>query len=131
MVKHINPADMHATQNYSQGIMVPASARILFIGGQNAVGSDGKVVGGKDIAAQTEQAIANLIKVLKAAGAELDNLVRVGIYLVRDVDIQPGFEAWMKHWDKHDKPPIVTAVRVWGLANPEFLVEIEATAVLP
>ncbi len=131
MVKHINPEGMHAAQNYTQGILVPASARILFIGGQNAVGPDGKIVGGNDIAKQTEQAVSNMEKVLKAAGAGLDNLVRVGIYLARDADIQPGFEVWMKHWGDHPKPPIVTAVRVWGLANPEFLVEIEATAVLP
>lgn len=130
MVKHINPEGMHQNPVYSQAIMVPASARILFIGGQNAVGPDGKIVGGKDIAKQTEQAVSNLEKVLKAAGAGLENLVRVGIFLKDDVDINPGFEVWMKHWGKREKPPIVTALRVAGLANPEFLIEIEATAAL-
>jgi enamine deaminase RidA (YjgF/YER057c/UK114 family) len=131
MVKHINPEGMHQNPAYSQAILVPASARILFIGGQNAVGADGKIVGGRDIAAQTEQAVSNLEKVLKAAGAGLENLVRVGIFLVADVDLRPGFEVWMKHWGKREKPPIVTGLRVSGLAHPDFLIEIEATAVLP
>ena len=60
----------------------------------------------------------------------VDDLVRVGLYLKGEGDITPGFEAWMARAGQIANPPTVTVIRVLGLANPDFLVEIEATAVL-
>jgi enamine deaminase RidA (YjgF/YER057c/UK114 family) len=115
---------------FSQGIVIPAGARTLIIGGQNGVDDKGQLVS-KDLAGQTTKAVDNLIKVLETAGGTIENLVRVGIYLKGDIDIQPGFEAWMQRWGQRPNPPTVVAMRVAGLATPDVLVEIEATAVLP
>jgi enamine deaminase RidA (YjgF/YER057c/UK114 family) len=128
---HLNPDGMHKNPAFSQGIIIPPGLRTLIIGGQNAVNEKGEVVGKGDIAAQTTQAVDNLIKVLEAAGGTLDNLVRVGLLLRDDADLQAGFGAWMAKAGNLKKPPTVTAAFVSKLATPDYLVEIEGTAVLP
>ena len=126
----INPAGMLKSPAFSQGIVVPAGARTLIIGGQNGVDETGQVVG-KNLGAQTAKAVDNLIKVLEAAGGTLEGLVRLGIYVKGDLDIRPGFEAWMQRWGQRPNPPTIVVLRVAGLGmSPDVLVEIEATAVL-
>ena len=128
---HLNPDGMHRNPAFSQGIIIPAGARTLIIGGQNAVNAKGEVVGKGDIVAQTNQALDNLTMVLEAAGGTLDNLVRVGLFLRDDADLKAGFGAWMARAGKLKNPPTVTAAMVAQLATPDYLIEIEATAVLP
>lgn len=130
-IEHLNPDGMYKSPVFSQGIVLPANARILLIGGQNGVNDKGEIVHKTDIAKQTEQALANMQKVLAAAGATVTDLVKVTIILHQDADLQAGFGAWMKVWGNNTNPPVVTALRVPGFANPDFLIEIEAQAVLP
>ena len=129
-VEYLNPEGMHHNPAFSQGIVLPAGARTLLIGGQNAVDADGQVVGKGDLGAQTTKALANLQLCLEAAGAKLEQLVQVKIYLAGDIDIRPGFGAWMAVWGNRPNPPTVSGIRVHGLANPDYLVEIEAVAVI-
>ncbi len=130
-VTHLNPDGMYRSPVFSQGIILPANARILLIGGQNGVNAQGEVVASGDVVKQTEQALVNLQKVLEAAGAGLEDLVKVTIIMQQDIDLNAAFGAWMAVWGKRTSPPTVTALRVTGLANPDFLIEIEAQAVLP
>lgn len=131
-IVHINPDSMHRNPAFSQGIIIPANSRVLIIGGQNAVNAKGEIVGKGDIAAQTKQAVANLLTVLEAASGALDGLVRVGLILREDADLMAGFGAWMEvAGSKLRNPPTVTTSIVSKLAAPDFLIEIEATAVLP
>lgn len=130
-VEYINPPEMHHNPAFSQGIIIPPGARILLVGGQNAVSPEGAVVGKGDIGRQTEQALANMVKVIDAAGGTLDNLVKVTLLIQHGVDLAPGFAAWMKVWGQRPNPPIVTAMMVAGLAHPDYLIEIEAQVVLP
>lgn len=127
-IERLNPKGMHGNPAYSQGVALPASARIVLIGGQNGIDADGQIVGKGDIAAQTAQALANLAMVLEAGGARLDDLVRLSIYIVGDADIRLAFGAWIAFWADRGPPPVVTGVRVLGLANPDFLIEIEGQA---
>lgn len=127
--EHINPEDMHRSPAFSQGIVVPVGMRTLIIGGQNGVDETGKVVS-NDLAGQTARAVDNMIKVLEAAGGSLDNLVRVGLYIKGEGDIMPGFNEWMRRTSQIKNPPTVTGIRVLGLGHPDFLIEIEATAML-
>lgn len=129
-IEHINPQGMHRNPAFSQAILLPAGARMLIIGGQNAVDAAGEVVGKGDPGAQTAKALDNLQLCLRAAGATLEQLVQVRIYLVGDIDLRPGFGAWMAVWGNRADPPTVTGIRVHGLAHPDFLVEIEALAVV-
>lgn len=131
VIEHINPEGMHRNPAFSQGIIIPAGARTLVIGGQNAVDENGQVVGKGDMAAQTTKALDNLITVLEAAGGDLNGLIRVGIYFREDADIGAGFGAWMARAGAIRNPPAVVGIKVAGLAHPDFLIEIEATAILP
>ncbi|TPI68373.1 RidA family protein [Mesorhizobium sp. B2-8-9] len=127
-IERLNPQGMHSNPAYSQGVSLPASARIVLVGGQNGVDAEGNIVGKGDLAAQTMQALANLAKVLEAGGAKLEDLVSLSVYIVGDQDIASGFGAWMALWANRAPPPIIKALRVVGLGNPDFLIEIEGQA---
>lgn len=129
-IEHVHPEGMLKSPVYSQGIVLPAGARMLLIGGQNGVDEKGQLVS-RDFGEQSAKAIDNVIRVLEAAGGTLDQLVRLAIYVKGDVDIRPGFEAWMKRWGQRSNPPVIVVLRVAGLGmSPDVLIEIEATAAL-
>lgn len=130
-VEHLNPEGMYHSPVFSQGIILPANARILLIGGQNGVNAQGEIVGKGDVVKQTEQALANMQQVLAAAGARLEDLVKVTIIMQQDIDLRAAFGAWMAVWGQRTNPPTVTGFRVAGLGNPDVLIEIEAQAVMP
>ncbi|MBE0579295.1 RidA family protein [Devosia sp.] len=130
-VTRLNPEGMYRSPVFSQGIILPANARILLIGGQNGVNALGEVVARGDVVRQTEQALVNLQKVLEAAGAGLEDLVKVTIIMQQDIDLTAAFGAWMAVWGQRTNPPTVSAFRVPSLSNPDFLIEIDAQAVLP
>ena len=113
---------------YSQGILAEGK-RLLFIAGQTAVDADNNVVGKGDPAAQAEQVLKNMKAVLDEAGANFADIVKITTYITdprfRD-DLNP---ARLKYLG--DNPPASTLVVVAGLANADYLVEIEAIAVLP
>lgn len=129
-VTRLNPEGMHANPAYSQAVTVSGNARTIYIGGQNAVNAQGEIVGAGDIAAQTEQIFANLETVLAAAGATLHDVIKWTVYIVQGTDFMPGFAVFQQKWGTSAPPPIVTAAIVAGLAHPDFLVEIEAVAVV-
>lgn len=126
-IEHLNPAEIHSNPAYSQGVAVPAHARYVHVGGQNGVDAEGRIVA-PDLAAQTGQALANLAAVLAAGKARPEDLVGVSVYVAGDLDIRPAFGAWMAFWADRGPPPTVKMLRVAGLANPDFLIEIEALA---
>ncbi|RYE37522.1 MAG: RidA family protein [Hyphomicrobiales bacterium] len=130
-IEYVNPPGMYKSPIFSQGIILPANARILLIGAQNSVNEKGEVIHKGDVVKQTEQALANMQKVLEAAGATVENLVKTTIIMQQDIDLRAAFGAWMAVWGDRPNPPTVTGMRVVGLANPDFLIEIEAQAVLP
>ncbi len=129
-IEYVNPDGMHKSPVFSQGIILPANARLLLIGGQNAVNAQGEIVGKGDVVAQTKQALDNLQNVLAAAGGRLEDLVKTTIIMQQDIDLGAAFGVWMGVWGQRPNPPTVTGFRVPGLANPDFLIEIEAQAVL-
>lgn len=131
MVEFINPPSMYSNPAYAQAVIIPAGARTMLVGGQNAVAQDGSIVGVGDLAAQSKKAIENLIACLDTAGGDVTNLVQVTLAFKGDVDIMPGYLEWAKVWRKRSNAPTVNAAMVLGLAGPELLVEISAIAVLP
>jgi enamine deaminase RidA (YjgF/YER057c/UK114 family) len=130
VVTHLNPEGMHQNPAYSQGVVVEAPARTVYVGGQNAVSPEGQVVGVGDLAAQTELTLQNLATVLAAAGARLQDVVKLTVYLVQGQDFREGYGAFQRAWGDAP-PPAVSAAMVSGLAHPDFLVEIDAVAILP
>jgi enamine deaminase RidA (YjgF/YER057c/UK114 family) len=77
---------------------------------------------------QSKQALRNVITALEAAGASRENVTRLGIYMVQGQDVREGFAAAQEVWGMH--ATAITGFFVAGLARPDALVEIEATAAL-
>lgn len=86
-------------------------------------------VGLGDVAAQTEQAMANIKQLLDEAGSRLEDIVKIVIYLIDVRYREPVYQVigtWLK-----GIYPVSTGIVVTALARPEWLVEIDATAVIP
>jgi enamine deaminase RidA (YjgF/YER057c/UK114 family) len=129
-IEHINPDGLSKNPAFTQVIAVPAAARTVYVGGQNAVDAAGAVVGHGDIKAQAAKAVENLVTALTAAGALLENLVKMNIHLVAGQPLLPAFQAWQKVWGARAKPPCVSVLFVASLAHPDFLIEIDAVAAI-
>jgi len=86
-------------------------------------------VGVGDVEAQTEQAMANIALLLDEAGSELGDIVKVVVYLT-DIRFREPVYRVMGRWLK-GVHPVSTGLVVSALARPEWLVEIDATAVIP
>lgn len=112
---------------YSNAIKT-GPGNLLFISGQVALDTQGNVVGKGDIKAQTRQVLENLKAILTSVGATLDNIVKVTVFLT---DLQ-NFEAVTQVRMEYFKgtPPASTLVGVTALVSPDFLIEIEAIAVV-
>ena len=130
-VEHINPPTLTNNPAFTQVISVPSTARTIYVGGQNALDLHRNLIGRGDLAQQTDQACENLQLALEAAGAKLEHLVKCTIYLVAGQQPSVGFQAWLKLWGDRPHPPTVSVLLVAGLANPEFLIEIDAIAAVP
>ncbi len=130
-VKHINPKGLPKSSAFTNVIVVAGPAKTIYVGGQDAIDASGSIVGKGDIGRQTEQVLANLQTALVAAGADLADVVKWNVYVVEGQPLQPAFEAFQRAWGQRPSPPAITVVIVSGLARPEFLVEMDAIAVVP
>jgi len=130
-VLYINPDGLPRNPAFTNVIVVTGQVKTIYIGGQDAVDASGAIVGKGDIKKQTEQVLANLQTALQAGGAELEHVVKWNLYVVQGQPIQPGFEAFQQFWGRRPNPPAISMMFVSGLANPDFLVEMDAIAVVP
>ncbi|MFF4347009.1 RidA family protein [Streptomyces sp. NPDC001530] len=110
--------------------VVMGTGRFVAISGQLALDEDGKLVGEGDPDAQARQVFENLRRCLAAAGATFDDVVKL-TFFVTDMAHMPAIRAARDAYIPADRLPAASAVQVAGLVRPEFLMEIEAYAVLP
>ena len=125
----INPWTWQDQLGYVQANEVSGTQRTLFLAGQASVDVEGRPVHPEDMGAQLTQAIDNLETVLREAGAELSDVIRLNIYTT---DVDRFFEAYGAAAGRLAEAgcrPASTLLGVTRLAYPELLVEIEATAV--
>lgn len=125
----LNPDSMHKNPAFTQVITVTTPATMIYVGGQNGVAADGKVVG-DTIAAQSAQAYQNVLTALDAAGATINDVVSMTLYIVQGQSLQEGFAAIQPLMGKDTKPSTISMMFVAGLANPAYLIEISAVAAL-
>lgn len=130
-IDYINPANMVKPRGYSHAISVSGNHRTVYIGGQNAIDGDGNLIGKDNLGEQTEQVLANIEKILESVGATLDNIVKFNIHILQGQNPQEGFMAFQKMWDMEQNYPTITVVFVAGLGNPDWLIEIDAIAIIP
>ena len=130
-VEFLNPDGLPRNPAFSNVAVVSGSVRTIYIGGQDAVDAEGKVVGKGDIAAQTEQVLRNLRTALAAAGAGPEHVVKWNVLIIEGQDFRAGYAAFQRVWGDRPNPPVITGAVVKGLAHPDFLVEMDAIAVVP
>jgi 2-iminobutanoate/2-iminopropanoate deaminase len=111
------------TGPFNQAIRI---GNLVFTAGQAGRNRETGQMG--DIAEQAEWAIRNISAILEAAGASLDDVVKVTVYLKQGVDTKAFNEVYSAHF--REPRPARSSVFVAGLKNPEMLVELEAIAVV-
>lgn len=128
-ITRLNPANLPKNPAFTQVAIVEAPTRMIYVGGQNAVNEAHEIVG-QDIATQTTQTIKNLIAALDAAGATLQDVFKMTIYIVQGQPVHEALAAFQQLPESSANPPTISVVIVAGLANPEFLIEIDAVAAI-
>jgi len=123
-LERINPSNLAQPRGYTH---VVKAGNTVYIAGQVGRRPDGTLAG-SDIGSQTDQVFQNLRAALASVGAGFENVTKITVFLTHREDI-PGFRTAR---DKHvtGEPPASTLVLISGLAEPEFRVEVEATAVI-
>lgn len=115
--------------HFSQATVIEASGTLVFISGMTARRPDGSIAGVGDITIQTKQVCENIKSAVEAAGGSLDDVCRVDVY-VRNME---HFEAIHAVRRQYFKPPLPasTMVEVTKFVSPDYLIEINAIAVIP
>ena len=126
MQYYLRPDGLPPVNGYSHAVAF--TGRMVVVSGQVPVDGQGRLVGQDDPAAQVRQVFANLSAALAAAGARMDQVVKLTVYLMDLADLRV-FRQVRDSYISADRPPASSLVQVSGLVNPEFRVEIEALAV--
>jgi enamine deaminase RidA (YjgF/YER057c/UK114 family) len=129
-VRHSNPSGMTQPTAYSQVVEVNGPHRLVFVAGQTGVDVSGKAA--KEFRAQAVQAFENIKTALASVGGSMDNVVRLVTYLT---DIEQNAEAYREvrasFFANKGALPASTLLQITRLADPSYLIEVDATAILP
>jgi enamine deaminase RidA (YjgF/YER057c/UK114 family) len=130
-VRYINPSALHKNPAFTHMVTVSGPVKTVYIGAQVAVDKDGNIVGKGNIAAQTEQILKNIEACLEAGGAKPEHLIHWSIYVAEGQDMRPAIEVGMRWLEGRPNPPMNNVMYVSGFVPPDFLLSIEAVAVVP
>ena len=121
------PPGLAPASGYSH--VVSGTGRLVFVAGQVALDEQGTVVGPGDLAQQADQVLRNIGHALRAAGASFGDVVKLTTYLT-EIAALPTVRQVRDRYLDMTHPPASTAVQVSGLVRPEFLIEIDALAIV-
>ena len=129
--QYLNPDSLFPSVQHGFSQIVVASGRkMVFISGQTAWDVHKKIIGGDDLIEQAKQALRNVQAAIEATGGTLNDIVFLRIYIV---NYQPqnaeAVSIALIEFFSSTNPPASTWIGVSALAVPEFLIEIEATAI--
>ena len=130
--EYLNPNSLFSSlpHGFSQ-VVIATGRKMVFISGQTAWDIRKNIVGGDSVLEQARQAFRNLETAMEAAGGTLKDVVALRIYVV-DYQAESGTAVGtaLREFFSPENPPASTWIGISALAVPEFLIEIEATAVL-
>lgn len=126
-MKRSNPPALHKPLGYTH-VVEAAPRRTIYISGQVAFDQNGALVGPGDLKAQTEQVFRNLNAALESCGATFEDVAKITVYMLDATQIQVYRDVRDRHFTR--SLPASTLVQVVRLARPEWLIEIEAMALL-
>jgi enamine deaminase RidA (YjgF/YER057c/UK114 family) len=132
VMEPINPPALGAPRGYTNGLLVPAGWRVLFIAGQTAADAEGRVAE-PGFVQQFQAALDKTLTVVRAAGGSPEHVARMTVY-VTDMAAYRGSRAclgeiWRNRMGRHY--PVMALLGVSQLVDEAATVEIEATAVVP
>jgi reactive intermediate/imine deaminase len=114
--------------HFSQAIEVDAKGKLVFISGMTARRADGSIAAIGDIEGQTRQVCENIKAAVEAAGGTMDDICRVDVY-VRNIEHFEKIHKVRREYFK-SPPPASTMVEVTKMVSPDYLIEINAIAVV-
>lgn len=129
-LRHSNPPGMTQPTAYSHVVEANGPHRLVFVAGQTGVDANGKTAQG--FRAQAVQAFENIKTALTSVGGTIDNVVRLTTYMTdleQNADIYREVRA--SFFTNKNALPASTLLQITRLASPSFLIEVEATAILP
>ena len=121
------PPGLAPAPGFSQ--VVSGSGRLVFVAGQVAMDEQGQLVGAGDVARQAERVFENIRLALAAAGASFRDVVKLNYYLT-DIGSLPSIRPVRDRYVDTANPPAGTAVEVKSLFRSEYLIEVEALALI-
>jgi len=133
MIKEcINPKELFQSTQYGfSQIVVCRPGKHVFISGQVAWDENMNIVGPNDLKIQTQKALENISTAIELAGGTLENIVMLRIYKVKYKQSDGSIiNSALKQYFGTTNPPASTWISVDGLANEEFMIEIEAQAII-
>src|SRR5947208_16615224 len=130
--EYTNPDSLFGSLEYGFSQIVAANgAKTVYISGQTAWDTQRQIIGGTDLAQQARQAPRNLQGAVEAVGGTLTDVVALRIYIVNYKPEQAGAVGGaLREFFPKEERPASTWIGVSALAMADFLIEIEATAVL-
>jgi enamine deaminase RidA (YjgF/YER057c/UK114 family) len=129
--KLVRATDLTDDVPYAYAAITAPGARVVFTAGACPLNAAGETVAPGDVAAQAEQVMENLRIALRAAGADLDDVLKTTVYVASEqrADLVTAWEVVRRHFGSHDAPSTLLGVSVLGY--PDQLVEVEAVAAVP
>lgn len=124
-----NPSTLHPPFGYTHVVEV-LSGRPVYVSGQVAADAGGNLVGAGDLRAQTHQVFANLRAALDAVGATFSDVVKLNYYLTDASQVAVVREVRDDYLPDGHRPAS-TLVQVGRLVSEDYLIEVEAVAILP
>ncbi|MGE0128133.1 MAG: RidA family protein [Blastocatellales bacterium] len=125
----INPPELAKPRGFSHGIIVEGG-RLLMLAGQDASDAEGRIIAPGNLAAQYEQVVRNLKAVVEAAGGELQDIVKLNIFVTDcaayRAQLKPLGEIHRSYFGRHY--PAMALFEVKGLFNPDAMIEMEGVA---
>ncbi|WP_117209571.1 RidA family protein [Allorhizocola rhizosphaerae] len=121
-------AGLMPSARYAHAVTV--TGRLAFVAGQVAMDAEGNLVGKGDLAAQTEQCLANLHRIITSLGGDWSDVVRLNWYVVDAGQVQVIRDVRARVMAGAPNPAS-TLIQVAALFQPEFLVEVDAVVALP
>ena len=125
MRHYVRPDGLPPVIGYSHAVAF--GGPLIVVSGQVPVDANGRLVGKDDPAEQTRQVFENLSAALAAAGATMDHVVKLTVFLTDLADLAE-FRRIRDEYISSETPPASSLVQVGGLLNPDFRVEVEALA---
>jgi enamine deaminase RidA (YjgF/YER057c/UK114 family) len=129
-IQFLNPAGLSKPMGYTQ-VVVAQPGKLVYVSGQVPLNASGEVVGKGDLRAQVTQVMDNLKTALAATGATMKDVVKANYYVVNlKPDQVPVIREVRSKYFSAEHPPAGTLIGVTALVREDYMIEIEAVAVV-